>query len=63
MIHLVGSFHREDNKKISHLVLEEGDRDRLIEVFDRLINTGLNVFRSFDMITMPYLPRSQKIGG
>ena len=32
MTHLVASFHREDNKKISRLALEEGDRDRLIEV-------------------------------
>ena len=62
MIHLVASCHSEDNKKISHLDLEEGDRDRFNRG-DRLINTGLNVFSSFDMITMPYLPRSRKIGG
>ena len=31
MIHLVASWHGED-KKIAHLDLQEGDRDRLIEV-------------------------------
>ena len=38
MIHLVASCHSEDNKKISHLDLEEGDRDRFNRG-DRLINT------------------------
>ena len=32
MTHLVASCHSEDKKKKSHLDLEEGDRDRLIEV-------------------------------
>ena len=38
MIHLVASCHSQDNKKITHLDLEEGDRDRLIEVTAELIH-------------------------